>query len=370
MSVQFLVEDTNGVMYSLHINDEGEISVWTPEGDEPDDEAAEALAALGLEPEVTGNIERTWEMVKESLHREQELQDLLEAVRLHGTRQRRYAHYYPYSSSEVDYELTVPEFAAYLGTALADQIKRGYGDATDIATLIAALRNEDCSPLEFDIENGRWQESTGWTDPQRAWSCIYRSVTADGEELFEYCSDYENEIWDPIFFRSEVDEYREHGMDEIATSHELPEVLEIFGLTDKEQKLHQEAVKEAPAPEKPAEPDKDGKWGVYYLYEHTERDPKTGQWRDEMREVVVPYYDLDDAQRAYELSKSIIEDWDRQDVYPKYFIVHRASPEYTAEQRLLRRQVPLFEEQQMTFSDPALDIWRRTSWDEEEDDSD
>jgi len=377
MPARFLIEDTNNVMYALHISDDGEVAVWTPEGEDPDDEAIEALAALGLEPEVTGNIDRTWELVKESLHKEGELQDLLESVKMHGTRQRRSAYYYPYTSSEFDYEFTTPEFAAYLGTALAVQLKKGYGDASDIATLIAALRNEDGSALEFDIENGRWHESyspSGWTDPQRAWSCIDRSVTADGEELFEYCTDYENEIWDPVFFQSEVDKNREPGMDEIATSSELPEVLETFGLTDKEEKLHQEAVKEAPAPEKPAEPDEDGEWGVYYLYEHTEHDPKTGQWVDEWREVVVPYYDLDDAQRAYELSKSLIEDWDRQEFYPKYFIVHRASPEYAAEQKLWRKQLPLFEEEMLegetrtVFADPALDIWR--SWDDEEDEED
>jgi hypothetical protein len=141
-----------------------------------------------------------------------------------------------------------------------------------------------------------------------------------------------------------------------------------LGSRTRKQKLHQEAVKEAPAPEKPAEPDEDGEWGVYYLYEHTEHDPKTGQWVDEWREVVVPYYDLDDAQRAYELSKSLIEDWDRQEHYPDYFIVHRASPEWTAEQRFLRKQQGLFDEELMPFKDPALDIWRR--WDDEEDEED
>lgn len=372
MSVQFLVEDTNGVMYSLYINDDGEIVIFPAASDISDREVNEALEALGLSPEITENIEVEWEEIKGYLHKNQELEDLLESVRAHGTTQRATAAYYPYKSFEYDYEFTPAEFAAYLGTALAEELKKYNGDAFYIARLIAALRNKDGSPLEFDIENGSWTEAQNWTDPTKTWFCINRSVSADGEELFNYCADYENKIWDPIFFQSEVDECSEHGVDDIATSPELPKVLKLFGLKKKEEQLHKEAIKEAPEPEKPAEPDPDGEWGVYYLYKHYEYDSKTAHWTDEWREVVVPYYDFEDAQNAYNLSETIIEDTEQNETYPEHFIVHRASQKWTAEQRYLRKQQTMFESPLMMFEDPALDIWRKwdDEWEEDEEDDD
>jgi hypothetical protein len=372
MPVRFLIKDNNAVMYSLHITDDGEIGVWTPRGECPDYETMLAAEALGFYPEFTQDLNKTWEIIKTSLHKEQELEDLLESVRSHNTTQRRSSYHYPYTISEFHYEMTVSDFASYLGTALVQRLKKHNGDAECIAELIAALRYEDGSGLEFDIENGRWHEATNWRDPVRAWSCIDRSVMVDGEELFEYCTDYESEIWDPVLFQSDVDADREPGMDDIATSYELPKVLAKFGLTDKAQQLHKEAVKEAPEPNKPAEPDQDGEWGVYYFYKKYVYDPKTDQWFNEWHEVVVPYYDLDDAQRAYELSKTIIEEHESQDQYPEYAIVHRASPGWTAKQRFLRKQLTMFDDYLMpskdpalVYKDPALDIWR--PWDEEED---
>lgn len=319
MPVRFLIEDTNDVLYALHINDDGEPSIWTPEGEEPDAEEIEALAALGLEPEVTKDLKRTWEIIQTALMKEREWHELLVSIRAHGLKQTDRRRSYPYEIYSYTYEFTAPEFAAFLGTAIKNQLENYNSYAEDIAQLVLALRNNDESELEFDIEDGKWHEETK-PESGSMTSCVDRSITADGEELFEYCVDFERRIHDPITFESDVGPELEHGMI-MAGSPELRKIIKMFGLEEKEEKLNETAAEEAPEPPHP-EQDADGDWGVYYRYLHHEYDEKTGDWEEYLRETIVPYWSKTDAEEAIDIINIYVYNTGTE-AYPEYYIVSR-----------------------------------------------
>jgi hypothetical protein len=320
MPVRFLIEDTNDVLYALHINDDGESSIWTPEGEEPDAEEIEALAALGLEPEVTKNLEHTWEIIQTALMKEREWHELLVSIRAHGLKQTDRRRSYPYEIYSYTYEFTAPEFAAFLGTAIKNQLENYNSYAEDIAQLVLALRNNDESELEFDIEDGKWHEETK-PESGSMTSCVDRSITADGEELFEYCVDFERRIHDPITFENYTFQDQEHAMI-IAGSPELQEIIKMFGLEKKEEKLNETAVEEAPEPHHP-ERDDDGEWGVYYQYLEYEIDPKTGDPKVLSRETIVPYWSKSDAEEAIDIMDNYIQHMHAEEYYEEYYIVKR-----------------------------------------------
>ena len=348
MAFSFLFEDTNDVTYRAVIDDEGDAFLWTPEGDEFDQEAALALEALGLAAELSIDFQVLWESIITQLEKDDLLDDFIEEVRMHGTTQERWVRagrfdlegYY----EEYIYEFTLEEFVGYLGKVIIGMFE-DYNDAVlDVAKLAAAIRNSDGTSLEFDIDDSDWEEATN-NEMGKMWAGVDRTIYANGEEMFSFTADWTREIYDPVTFESDVDEYEPHRIYP-ADSDEMEEIIKIFGLLEKREKLNEKTLKTMPEPEHPV-PYEEGTWGVYYHYNKHMQDPKTGDWLEEEHETVVPYWSKEEAQQALELARVIFENNPSiSDDFFDFYIVRRISKEKAKDGSVQDRPF-----------DPALDFW-------------
>jgi hypothetical protein len=305
----FDIVDIDGAQYKALLSDTAWLLVFDPEDPDFDLDVELAALELGFAPELESDFLKTWEMVRGELSSEG-LDALVKDIAESGEKRWRwvrgtYATDWEGYDEEYVYEFTIGQLLQHLAPVIEGWLKDDDNDVVELAKFLVAIRYPNGSAIEFDLEDGRWEEESN-PESWRVWSGVDRTLSADGAELVTWVEDFEREIWDPITFESEADVHREQSFT-IAQSGALEDMLAVLGLSSQEAELDEKAAEEAPAPWYPSS-DPKGNYGV--RYEYIDREYPEGYSKPPIetpKTTIVPYRSLWDAEYAMQIGQECLD---------------------------------------------------------------
>lgn len=305
MSFEFTLADEK-ILYRVVIANNGQIIVIDKDDDDVDIEAELALVELGFQLSLGAEILQIWGKIVEQLSELDAFDEMLEEIASSGEIRHRWRDAWAGEQPYV-YEFDTDGLMEYLQQVFEVWLKDQDPDVCVLSKMIRAIRKKDRKPYIFDLTDDNWEEET-LPESLRLLSCVERTLWADEIELSKWPEDFESEIFDPVHFDSEVNVDREQYFN-VAASYELQEVIRVLGLTEKEGKLDEKAVEEAPKPRFPdPSTDPTAQYGVLYDYQKHIFDKSVATWRTERTLEVVPYDMHREAQEAFALSMNYIDD--------------------------------------------------------------
>ena len=359
-------------VYELTLNNDGTLAL-----DDPDFEDEIIAVEMGFAPgPIHKVIVQGWETIIDSIS-EYELTALIEMLESDGLPKREEIGY-NYSTCGYDYDeyiyrFSMDEFIKHvISPAIEYLLKEDDDDIKEAATFLAAIRMNN-KPLSFELEDSGFTDE--WSpEAHQLYSFVKRTLFAEGIEISNWQEEFLVEIYDPVFFESDIADWNEQTG--IAGSSALKEMITALGIGDEEIRLNKEACENIPKPYHPIS-DSDGDIGVMYEYTEEKYDPVTNTMLPPKRVIeVVPYWDYKTALSAKRFSEYIISEFEKEDQDWEITIVRRlgALEEIRARNERLRdeSQCNLFSDDIMDQElvrqfDPGIDVW--VPLDEENDDT-